>query len=79
MGPLIPLFWTSGDICPGFENQGGPLSLFASLRILHGMVSLDSSLVAAKPLLSFMLKPIDLLLAIKNVYFVILIENCRYC
>ena len=22
-GPLIPLFWTSGDICPGFQSQGG--------------------------------------------------------
>ena len=23
MRPLIPLFWTSGDICPGFQSQGG--------------------------------------------------------
>ena len=23
MGPLIPLFWTSGDVCPGFQNEGG--------------------------------------------------------
>ena len=27
MGPLIPLFWLSGDICPWFQSQGG--SLFA--------------------------------------------------
>ena len=27
MGPLIPLFWISGDVCPGFQSQGG--SLFA--------------------------------------------------
>ena len=26
-GPLIPLFWISGDLCPGFQSQGG--SLFA--------------------------------------------------
>ena len=26
MGPLIPLFWTSGDICPGFQSQGGFLA-----------------------------------------------------
>ena len=27
--PLIPLFWTSGDVCPVFQNQGGsPLCAF---------------------------------------------------
>ena len=25
MGPLIPLFQTSGDICPGFQIQDGSL------------------------------------------------------
>ena len=25
VGPLIPLLWTSGDICPGFQSQGGSL------------------------------------------------------
>ena len=23
VGPLIPLFWTSGDICPRFQNRSG--------------------------------------------------------
>ena len=23
MGPLVPLFCTSGDVCPGFQSQGG--------------------------------------------------------
>ena len=23
MGPLTPLFWTSGDVCPGFQSQSG--------------------------------------------------------
>ena len=23
VGPLIPLFWTSGAVCPGFQSQGG--------------------------------------------------------
>ena len=27
MGPLTPLFWTSGDVCPGFWSQS--VSLFA--------------------------------------------------
>ena len=31
MGPLIPLFWTSGDVCPGFQSQGGFSCLCASL------------------------------------------------
>ena len=22
MGPLIPLFWTSDDVSPGFQSQG---------------------------------------------------------
>ena len=26
VGPLIPLFWTSGDVCPGFQSQGGFLA-----------------------------------------------------
>ena len=32
MGPLIPLLWTSGDICPGFQSQGA--SLFCMLSCL---------------------------------------------
>ena len=26
VGPLIPLFWTSGNVCPGFQSQGGSLA-----------------------------------------------------
>ena len=26
MGPLIPLFWTSGDVFPGFQSQSGSLA-----------------------------------------------------
>ena len=28
VGPLIPLFWTSGDICPGFQSQCEWLACF---------------------------------------------------
>ena len=38
--PLIPLFWTSGDISPGFQSQGGSLAC-----MLHGLFkscSIDS-------------------------------------
>ena len=43
VGPLIPLFWTSGDICPGFQSLGG--SLACMLCHLHAMNSWDSPLV----------------------------------
>ena len=35
MEPLIPLFWTSGDVCPGFQSQGGPLACFLTCGILR--------------------------------------------
>ena len=25
-GSMIPLFWTSGDVCPGFQSQDGSLA-----------------------------------------------------
>ena len=37
VGPLIPLFWTSGDVSPGFESKGG--SLACVLCCLHAMNS----------------------------------------
>ena len=43
VGPLIPLFWISGDIHPGFQSQGG--SLTCILHDLHVMGSSDSPLV----------------------------------
>ena len=30
VGPLMPLFWTSGDVCPGFQSQGGSLACVLS-------------------------------------------------
>ena len=33
MGILIPLFWTSGDVCPGFQSQGGSLACFLACVI----------------------------------------------
>ena len=35
LGPLIAPFWISGDICPGFQSQGG--SLTCVLPCLHAM------------------------------------------
>ena len=36
-GPLILMFWTSGDVCPGFQSQGGSLTW-----VLHHMHATDS-------------------------------------
>ena len=30
VGPLIPLFWTSCDVCPGFQSQGGSVAWMLS-------------------------------------------------
>ena len=34
VGPLIPLFRTSGDICPGFQSQGGLTCMLSYLRAI---------------------------------------------
>ena len=47
VGPLIPLFWTSSDISPGFQSQGG--SIACVLCHLHAMNSWDSPLVRHLP------------------------------
>ena len=43
MGPLIPLFSTSGDVCPGFQSQGGPLAYFLACVILREVTFSDVS------------------------------------
>ena len=34
VGPLIPLFRTSGDVCPGFQSQGGLACMLSCLRAI---------------------------------------------
>ena len=34
VGPLIPLFRTSGDVCPGFQSQGGLACMLSCLRTI---------------------------------------------
>ena len=43
VGPLITMFWTSGDVCPGFQKPGW--IPFCVLCYLHAMDSSDSPLV----------------------------------
>ena len=47
VGPLIPLFWTSGDVCPGFQSQGGFPCLHASLPPHNGFLRFTSSVTPA--------------------------------
>ena len=41
---VIPLFWTSGDVCPGFQNQGESIAYFLGcviLRFTYGVTPVD--------------------------------------
>ena len=42
VGPLMPLFWTSSDVCPGFQSQGGFPHLQASLPACNGFLRFTS-------------------------------------
>ena len=47
MGPLIPLFWTSGDICPVFQSHGGFSHLRAYLPVHKGFLRFTSGVTPA--------------------------------
>ena len=47
VGPLIPLFWTSGDVCPGFQSQGGFPHLCASSPAHNGFLRFTSGATPA--------------------------------
>ena len=47
MGPLIPLFWISGDTCPGFQSQGGFPRLRASSPVHNRFLSCASGATPA--------------------------------
>ena len=47
MGPLLPLFWTSGDVCPGFQSQGGFPRLRASSPAHNGFLRFTSGATPA--------------------------------
>ena len=54
MGPLITLFWTSGDVCLVFQSQGRSLACFLAcviLRLTSGVTPADciEVSIAAKP------------------------------
>ena len=47
VGPLIFLFWTSGDVFLGFQSQGGFPCLHASLPVHKGFVRFTSGVTPA--------------------------------
>ena len=47
VGPLIALFWTSGDVCPGFQSQGGFPRLHASLPVHNRFLRFTSGATPA--------------------------------
>ena len=47
VGPQIPLFWTSGDICPGFQSKGGLPYLHASSPAHNGFLRFTSGVTPA--------------------------------
>ena len=47
VGPLIPLFLTSGDVCPGFQSQGGFPRLHASSPVHNRFLRFTSGVTPA--------------------------------
>ena len=47
MGSLIPLFWTFGDFCPGFQRQGRFPCLHAVSPMCNGFFSFISGVTPA--------------------------------
>ena len=47
VGPLIPLFWTSGDVYPGFQSQSGYPCLHAFLPVCNKIPRFTSAATPA--------------------------------
>ena len=47
VGPQIPLFWTPGDICPGFQSQSGSPFLHALLNAHNKILRFTSGATPA--------------------------------
>ena len=44
MGPMIPLFWTSGDVSSGFQSQNGqPYSHLAEVYVMYTYTSCQNA------------------------------------
>ena len=54
MGPLVPLFWMFGDICPGFQSLGGSPYFNASSAAHRGILRFTSGATPADLLVASM-------------------------
>ena len=54
LGPLIPLVWTSGDICSGFQSKGGFAHLPASSPVHNEFFRFTSGVTSADLLVASM-------------------------
>ena len=54
VGLLIPLFWTSCDVCPGFQSQGGSPHLHALLPVSNRIPRFTSGVTTADLLVANM-------------------------
>ena len=52
--PLIPLFWASGEICPGFQSQTGSPDLRASSPMCNRILTFTSGATPADLLVASM-------------------------
>ena len=52
--PLMPLFWTSGDIYSGFQSQGGSPDLHVLSPACNGILRFTSDVTPADLLVSSM-------------------------
>ena len=52
VGPLIPLIWTSCDVCPGFLTQDGSPALACSVTSVNGRLRFTSDVTPADLLAS---------------------------
>ena len=54
MRPLILLFWTSGDVCPRFQRQGGFPCLHATLLVCNTFLRFHCGVTPADLLVASM-------------------------
>ena len=54
VGPLILLFWTFGDVSPGFQSQRGSPHMRASSLVYNGIIRFTSGVTPADLLVAIM-------------------------
>ena len=66
MGPLIPRFWTSGDVPSGFQQQSGPPRLHVLSPMRNGFLRFTSGATSADLMMAVKIRNLELILNRKN-------------